>query len=84
MIIYALLLWAFINAEFAWTFFFVGLTGTLIISIAGILESYKHMPVSKICDIILPYFLIQTTFGQLTWRLCGIYSAITFIITYYF
>ncbi|MDW3024850.1 MAG: hypothetical protein R8N50_04170 [Alphaproteobacteria bacterium] len=84
MIIYALLFWAIVNAEFAWTFFLVGLTGTLIISVGGILESYKHMPVSKIFDIILPYFLIQITFGHLTWRLLGFYILITAVIIHIF
>lgn len=36
MIIYALLFWAIVNAEFAWTFFLVGLVGSFILSIITI------------------------------------------------
>ncbi len=84
MIIYALLLWTFVNAQFAWAFFLVGFVGTLFISIMAILESYKQLPVAKIFDVVFPYFVIQMTIGRLTWRLFGIYSVITFIIIYYF
>lgn len=36
MIIYALLFWAIVNAEFAWAFFLVGLVGSFILSIITI------------------------------------------------